>query len=86
MKTKLLIIIAILGFLTLDVQAKELDKKQLEFAVKLGMFIEKNQEEIRSWSRFWAFKAIQSEAEKYDCSNLAVSKNGFTLFSAGGDF
>jgi len=87
MKTKLLTILALIGFLGLSAaKASEnvVDKKAIELGVKMGMYIEKNKENILSWSKLIAYKTLEAEAEKYDCENkVKPSKNAGSEYIRG---
>ena len=86
MKTKILTVIALIGILGLGASAKaaEVDRKSIEIGVKMGMYIEKNKENILSWSKLIAYKNLQNEAEKYDCENeVKPSKNSDSEYIRG---
>ena len=85
MKTKILTILALIGFLGLSsVKAEVIDKKSAELGVVMGMYIEKNKENILSWSKLIAYKTLKYESEKYDCENeVKPSKNADSEYIRG---
>ena len=54
MKTKLLMIIGLIGFISLSAHANGFDRKSAELGVKAGIYIERNKSNILSWSRLLA--------------------------------
>jgi len=87
MKRKLFTILAIMSFLTLSVaQATETINKKMAIktGVLAGIYVEKNKENILSWSRLTAYKTLKNEAQKYNCIHtVKPSKNGTSEYIRG---
>ena len=80
---KILSVIAILSVMV-SANAQLFDRKSAELGIKMGMYIEKNKEKILSWSRLIAYKTLQNEAKKYDCSHeVKPSSNGASEYIRG---
>ena len=48
------------------------------------MYIQKNKEDILSWSRLIAYKTLEHEAKKYDCKHkVNPSTNGASEYIRG---
>jgi len=83
-KTKLLTIIALIGFISLSAHANGFDRKSAELGVEAGIYIERNKSNILSWSRLLAYETLKNESSKYDCNNLPKpSQNGASEYIRG---
>jgi len=80
---KILSVIAILSVIV-SANAQLFDRKSAELGIKMGMYIEKNKEDILSWSRLIAYKTLKNEAGKYDCEHkVKPSSNGASEYIRG---
>ena len=81
---KILSILTILGLFIASANANGFDRKSAAAGVLAGIYIEKNKENILSWSRLIAYKTLQSEAKKYDCFHkVKPSINGSSEYIRG---
>jgi len=80
---KIITALMVTGIL-MSANAGGFDKKSAELGIRVGMYIEKNKEKILSWSRLIAYKTLQDEAKKYDCSHeVKPSSNGASEYVRG---